>query len=96
MRWGGVISASSEENWGTEHYIFITVSTAHKSQIKYTAAKKEVAGKAESASTPIANAAFTDIGHHSSPDEMIHSSCIYFFWHHRADIKTIVEKLHKS
>ena len=68
MRWGGIISVSSEENWGTEHYIFVTVSIAHKSPINYTAAKKEVAGKAISASTPIANAAFTDIGHYSSPN----------------------------
>jgi len=67
MRWGGVISVSSEENWGTEHYIFITVSTAHKSPITYTAGKKEVAGKAVSTSTPIAHAALTGTGRNSSP-----------------------------
>lgn len=57
MRWGGVISVSSEENRDTEHYVFITVTTAHKSPINYTAVKKEDAGKVISARTPIANAA---------------------------------------
>lgn len=39
MKSGGVISASSEKNCDTEQYLLLSVSKAHKSPLKYSAAK---------------------------------------------------------